>query len=307
VFLLDTRYTFRDFLVDTIMSFRDYYADLPRTNAPNVEFFNRWDPAVDITVLYAGFQICISGHLWKGIRNHALIHHVVKGRGRVRLHRQEWTIGPGDSFLFYPHNDLWYEADRVDPWSYLWIGIGGAKVTQWLDMCGFSDARPVLRAREGSDPTQRCIDLLEAVEREQSGDFSHPARIQALLFSLLDSLSPGTVKKAPSNSKTSPYIPEIIEFLNQAYSRKITTGIVANFAGLERTYCSHLFSQTMGISLMQYLTDLRMRKALELLKSTNLSVRAVAESVGYSDAGLFAKRFKAEQGFTPSEARRARS
>ena len=58
---------------------------------------------------------------------------------------------------------------------------------------------------------------------------------------------------------------------------------------------------------MQYLTDLRMRKALELLKSTNLSVRAVAESVGYSDAGLFAKRFKTVQGFTPSEARRARS
>lgn len=280
----------------------DYHKTDRGGREPEVQVFHRWDPAADLQVLYAGFQACSPGHGWRGRRDHALVHHVIRGRGRVRLGRREWTLGPGDSFLYYPHTDLWYEADRTEPWNYLWVGFGGVRLTACLEGAGFDRDRPVLEA--GETPVG-CLftGLLEALEDPGPAPGPRALGLAGRLFFLLEALA----RKAPGPSLPPPggvpYVQEILLFLEQAYSRQITTETVARYAGLERTYCSHLFSTAMGKPLMRYLAELRMEKALVLLRTTGMSVRAVGESVGYPDAGAFAKRFRALKGVSPSEVR----
>jgi len=175
-------------------------------------------------------------------------------------------------------------------------------VVPWLEACGLGGDRLVVRATPGNQGSLVFIDLLEALEKATQGTLS-AAGVQARLFALLDHLAEGPAEAGPSHRLETPYVQEIVEFLGQAYSRRLTTATIARFAGLERTYCSDLFSKTLGTPLMQYLAELRMDKAVELLHSTALSVRDVAESVGYSDAGVFSKRFKAIKGMSPSQAR----
>jgi AraC-like DNA-binding protein len=275
------------------------------------EVYNKLDPASDLQLLYGGWEDCERGHAWKGRRNHALLHHVIGGKGRVRLGRKEWILGTGDSFLLFPYTDIFYEADKGEPWSYEWAGIGGSRVIHYLELCGFQPDRPVIPVREGRPAAQLFRELLDYLESEALEPGRRAILVQARLLSLLESLGDfgGEAGLGPSTRPRgqSPYVQEIKDFLEQAYSRDLDAETIARFAGLERSYCSALFSRATGTSLMRYLGDLRMEKALELLRGTSLCVRAIAESVGYSDPAVFAKRFKRTKGLSPTQARRPES
>lgn len=54
---------------------------------------------------------------------------------------------------------------------------------------------------------------------------------------------------------------------------------------------------------MDYLTDLRMKRAKEFLTETGLSIKAVSYETGYSDPNYFSKIFKKHTGLTPTEYR----
>ncbi|MFC7680655.1 response regulator [Paenibacillus sp. GCM10028914] len=78
----------------------------------------------------------------------------------------------------------------------------------------------------------------------------------------------------------------------------------AEHAAMSVTYFSRFFKEETGMSFVRYVTNLRMEKAKQLLTETNLTVWAVAESIGYSTYHHFAKVFRKETGMTPTEYRR---
>lgn len=67
------------------------------------------------------------------------------------------------------------------------------------------------------------------------------------------------------------------------------------------TYMSKLFKQETGESPINYLIKIRMEKAKELLVKEELSVKEIANSVGYQDAYHFSKLFKKYTGNSPSD------
>ena len=59
------------------------------------------------------------------------------------------------------------------------------------------------------------------------------------------------------------------------------------------------FKQVYGTTVYEYLKALRMNRALLMLNNSDLSISAVAEAVGYTNAGHFAGLFKKLYGLTP--------
>ncbi|MBQ7933454.1 MAG: helix-turn-helix transcriptional regulator, partial [Lachnospiraceae bacterium] len=78
---------------------------------------------------------------------------------------------------------------------------------------------------------------------------------------------------------------------------------IAAHLHIDRTYLYRLFKHELGISPLQYLTDVRMERAVALLTETKLPVQSVAGSVGYEDALYFSKTFKKAKGVSPSDYR----
>ena len=66
---------------------------------------------------------------------------------------------------------------------------------------------------------------------------------------------------------------------------------------------SHLFSETMGISPHKYMLEIKINKAKQLFRQTDLNVREVAEFVGISDPLYFSRLFKKQTGVTPTDYR----
>lgn len=89
-------------------------------------------------------------------------------------------------------------------------------------------------------------------------------------------------------------------FVNQNYGNKIALEDVANHVGLTREYLSRLFLKETGVNLFQYIMDVRMRKAAELLTGeTSLLIKEVALAVGFDNQYSFSRKFKEYYGVSP--------
>lgn len=272
------------------------------------EVFNLIDPESELQLLYAGEQRCPPSHSHSGRRHHALWHFVLRGRGHVMSAQGTSELGPGDSFLFLPDQMLRYEADEHDPWEYLWLGIGGRRVVHHLTRCGFSPDTVVNRGGAlALAIEEKARSLLLLLEQEKDKRQADSLRLQSGLYGLLELLSrahdAGTRKLPPPV----PYVRELVALMEIAYSRRLTVAGLAGYAGLERTYCARLFQREMGVGMKEYLTRLRMAKARGLLRETQMTVKAVAESVGYPNEEAFSKRFKVVYGVTPTNDREVES
>jgi two-component system response regulator YesN len=96
-------------------------------------------------------------------------------------------------------------------------------------------------------------------------------------------------------------IREIQRFVRDNYMQTgLTLGVIAEHAGLSRTYLSSLYKAATGQNVIEYLTELRIEKAKELLLDGRTKTHEVALSVGYRDADYFSALFKKRVGTNPS-------
>lgn len=90
-------------------------------------------------------------------------------------------------------------------------------------------------------------------------------------------------------------------FIQQHYQESLRLEDVSGVVGFNATYFSVMFKKETGQNFMDYLTELRINKAKELLCGEECSVQDVAEQVGYRDLKYFSRLFKKTTGISPSD------
>jgi AraC-like DNA-binding protein len=73
----------------------------------------------------------------------------------------------------------------------------------------------------------------------------------------------------------------------------------AKMCNLSESRFSHLFKEHSGLSPLEYIQSLRLKKSRELLENTDMSVAKIAEAVGIADQNYFSRFFKAKMGVSP--------
>ncbi|MGY4793720.1 AraC family transcriptional regulator [Lysinibacillus fusiformis] len=92
----------------------------------------------------------------------------------------------------------------------------------------------------------------------------------------------------------------IMEYIQENYTKNMTVMDIAKHFNMERRKLAYLFEKKMGVSPNVYLTDLRIQKSKILLRTSHLSVKEIAEKVGYTDYFYFSRVFKKITGLSPS-------
>lgn len=88
--------------------------------------------------------------------------------------------------------------------------------------------------------------------------------------------------------------------MDRHFTEAIDLAVLARIAGVSKFHFHRLFSATYGITPGRYLTQRRIERAQDLLRSTNLTVTEVCFGVGYSSLGSFSSRFSELVGESPS-------
>lgn len=132
--------------------------------------------------------------------------------------------------------------------------------------------------------------------------------IQLILLLLRDQQetkeeSDGCIFESPNRKYV---VKQMIRYFNEHYHEKISLDQIAKNMYLSTFYISKIFKAETGDTPINYLIELRMEKARDLMESSpDLSIQAIASMVGYEDAYHFSKLFKKHFGAAPSKYRAA--
>lgn len=232
-----------------------------------------------------------------------ILHFVIKGRGTVNYGEQPIVISADHCFLIEPNQAVSYQPDYDNPWSYVWIEIGGEIAKKIISRINFHGQGMVLKIIH----PQHIYDVFSAifddgqVEMNQAAELlrvnSHVQRIFSLLVKehCIDEAQIGTSKKENQ-------IKRIREYLDLNYADPhISIEKVAQHFYFNPSYMSRAFKEQIGIGPRKYLIQLRMRRAVELLKNKSYSISQIANSLGYINQFYFSKEFFDYYGVRPTK------
>lgn len=97
-----------------------------------------------------------------------------------------------------------------------------------------------------------------------------------------------------------------IRYIQEHYNENISVNDLAEQYNMSPNYFSSVFKKEMGSSPVSYITQLRMKKSMELLERSDLSVVDIARKVGYDEGQYFFRVFKKYTGMTPLNYREGR-
>jgi two-component system response regulator YesN len=96
-------------------------------------------------------------------------------------------------------------------------------------------------------------------------------------------------------------------YIRTNYEKSLSLISVATFVDLNPSYFSSLFKQKSGMNFSDYLYEVRMEQAIELLKDPRLKVYEIGNAVGYEDAPSFGRAFRKKFSMSPNEYRNQNS
>lgn len=231
------------------------------------------------------------------VRNRIILHFVVKGKGILRLNGKQYDVGPHQAFLIPSDTKTFYQADKDDPWEYIWFHIGGPKIPLILKEAGLTPSHPVFTP-------MNCADKIEDLARDILDHYTRQYYCIGTLYKICDYMIQYAASSPDVTYENSLlYVKNVISYIQLKYSEHVKIETIAMSLGLNRSYLTRLFKEATGYSLQEYLLTYRMKMAIKLLSENKLSVSEIAEAVGYTDTFTFSKAFKRHFGKSPSDCR----
>ncbi|MBB6479652.1 helix-turn-helix transcriptional regulator [Spirochaeta isovalerica] len=99
-------------------------------------------------------------------------------------------------------------------------------------------------------------------------------------------------------------IEDVAEFIDSNYDIPFTLEELAVRCNLNPSYFSRAFREKMGLPLFEYINRMRIGRAVQLLKNTNLAILEIAMTVGYNNVSFFNRYFRKLKGCSPGEFRK---
>ncbi|MDU5262119.1 MAG: AraC family transcriptional regulator [Clostridium celatum] len=256
----------------------------------------------DLYLCYCGLEKCAPLYSFgPAVRPTYLLHYVLDGQGYYYVNDTKYTVSKNQGFLIEPNVVTFYQADKDNPWTYLWIGIDGDKAKLYLNSAGLNENHLIFTYEKDDSLKEYVLEMLKHHTMSDSDAF----KIEGLLYLFFSKLCEDRKEISSMNKEenTNNYINKAIEFIQNNYHNSIKVTDIANYICLNRSYLTSIFQNNLNMSPQKFLMKFRITKAAELLYNTNLPITNIAYSCGYSDPLAFSKAFKKIKGVSPKEYR----
>lgn len=260
------------------------------------DFVNKDSYVIDIHM--CGREKCKPGHFWgSGMRPYFLLHYVMSGKGIYETGGNRYNLHAGDIFLISPGSVVYYEADKKDPWEYTWTHFLLKNSSDIFQNTHISAENPVCGTAAIPLAAENFLKIAEFLETGQTNELYYTACVYNILGALMK-------PKTETPFKSRQYAEFAAAYIEANCHRAVTVEEIAGRVGINRKYLYKLFTEYAGISPMQYVLKVKIRRACTLLNETSATIGDIARSVGYDDIFTFSRMFTKHMGISPSAYRK---
>lgn len=231
-------------------------------------------------------------------RNQYVIHYVISGKGTFAGKE----ISAPCIFVRFPFSEHYFSVDSSEEapqWEHYWIKFSGIPSQNIIENLGISPDLPIAPCNY----INQAVEIFKTLQNSFS--YKHKNDQFVMLSNLFMLLSLHNVSDTRYDDIYSPYTRITCDYIHENYASIINEAELAKVAHISINHLIRVFKADMNMTPYQYLMNYRIKKAQKLLQSTELSISAIAESVGflnptyfcnvfkrYSDAGLPPKKYR---------------
>ena len=221
---------------------------------------------------------------------------VDEGQMVITIEDKDWTLSAGDCILIWSAQ---VHSLRTEGHSHHRLCIFSPELVRrffalhegQLPLC------PVIRGKDA----QLCRQMISHLQEE--GDIFHVKGILYVLAGELERCITFHKRAHGRHEDGSVLMSQMLAYMNEHFTGDCTISHMAAELCYEKSYLSKFFSKTVGISPAEYLLQLRLSKACELLVSTKDNVITVGTASGFNSLRTFNRNFMERYGMTPTEFR----
>lgn len=233
------------------------------------------------------------------------LYYLVSGHCRIFINHTLYYIDPGDMIMIAPgeiHRTTYYSSpvnERIT------LSFDKDCLSPITELCGSQMTDYIFRNSKITIPNVRrsyAEELIQKMEYEGTGPDGYSRIMKRnYLCELLVFLSRcQEVKKDPVRLPvTEKAIEEAAKYIYNHYASQITLEETAGLIHMSPAYFSRKFKAVTGFGYKEYLTNIRIREAADLLLNTTKSITEIAVECGFGDGNYFGDAFKKIKGVPP--------
>ncbi|MEM8489996.1 MAG: AraC family transcriptional regulator [Pseudomonadota bacterium] len=225
---------------------------------------------------------------------HYTLVYVLRGGGRYFDENDvARKVRPGDAILVLPGIEHWYGPPRGERWDELYLVFEGPVFDLWRDNDCLSSNSPVFPLR----PTEYWLERIKrAIGASHNGDpkkmLGDALRMQGLLADI------GSTARSEVSTELL-----WLEQARLALRNSLSVQDAAGAMGMTYEAFRKKFRKLSGQPPGRYKTEVAMEQACEMLSTSNVTLKHIANNLGYCDEYHFSKQFSKAVGWSPSEYR----
>lgn len=197
----------------------------------------------------------------------------------------------GSVMIFPPHYHYKYTFYGDHTLSYLWMHFTGSYTERLLEECGFGELPCIFHSEPNIKTVSefgKLFDMFGSHELLQKQKLA--CRLEAILLCIASNLN---------GADKSVNFARSIGYIHAFYSKDLRIPELAKMESLSNSRYITVFKKYMGMTPSDYIINLRINVACDLLKNSDMSIKEVAANIGYENAHFFSKLFKKKTGVSP--------
>ena len=227
----------------------------------------------------------------------------LSGSATLILNNTQYELSRGYIQLLTPADFHLYHVEKGTPCEYVSIRFDESLLPSDLLQALYACPTARLARLEGEDFEQLCQELQLLLKESRD----HEAGYRIMLRSGLERVCLWLLRHASrqqdllreKNHVLDPKIQTAVTYIQKNFRRKITIGEVAAMVGFSSNYFSNYFSSVMGTSFSNYVKDLRLQYAMNLLQTSDLNINEISYESGFRTLSNFTSAFKSRYGQSP--------
>lgn len=232
--------------------------------------------------------------------NSFLIVYTLSGEGILTYEGKEYTLTHGSCFWINCMNYHEYHTVKGKNWEFLWLHFNGINALGYYEKFIHDGFRLVhLKAPSASEKCLRRI-----VEINQSRDITTETLTSQYIVDMLTELLLTNITGSREMTQLPEYIQRTQKYMEQHFTEKISLDELAQLLHVSKYHLVREFGRYVGITPYQYLIDLRIAWAKEMLKYSQQTVEEISYICGMDHVSQFITLFKKREHKTPLQYRK---